>query len=66
MPAGGMIPLFGQERRSPIVFLAQLLFNALELGSLSEPSLIALAFDASTMAVTIRKERSRFERIFIP
>lgn len=28
MPAGGMIPIFAQERRSAIVFLAQLLFNA--------------------------------------
>lgn len=61
MPAGGMIPLFAQERISAIVFLAQLLFNASELGSVSEPSLIALAFDASTMAVTIRKEITRFE-----
>ena len=61
MPAGGMIPLFAQERISAIVFLAQLLFNASELGSVSEPSLIALAFDASTMEVTIRKEITTFE-----
>lgn len=62
MPAGGMIPIFAQEKISAIVFFAQLLFNASELGSVYEPSLIALAFDASTMAVPFLPPRPLYEK----